>query len=151
MLALTLAGCSHRPNDFSAFSHVDDPGWRYGDTFVYMPQIADSVATGTMRVAVRHTNDYPYANLYVELSYQAVDPDGHLRLQADTVCIELADAYGHWLGSGLGHSYQKADTLSRDFTLISGAPLRVRHVMRADTVPGIEQVGFIFESNDTEQ
>ncbi len=140
-----LASCSAHDNDYSAFSAIDSEGWDYGRTYVYRPAIADSVADGTLRVAVRHTNDYPYRNLWLEVAYQVQAPDSTVSFRTDTVNMQLADVYGNWLGSGLGTSFQKADTVSTDFRLIPGAPVRVHHIMRVDRLEGLEQVGIIFE------
>lgn len=140
-----LASCSAHDNDYSAFSTIDDGGWEYGKSFVYRPQIEDSVAEGTLRVVTRHSNDYPYRNLWLEISYQVENADGDIAFRKDTINMHLADVYGNWLGAGLGPSFQKADTVSSDFRLISGAPIRLRHIMRADMISGIEQVGIIFE------
>jgi len=145
-MLLSIA-CSYNPDDYSCFSNIDpDDGWAYGRSFVYMPEIGDSMARGSLALMVRHTNDYPYSNLWVEVeSHRPVD-GGHVELHRDTFCIELADVYGNWFGSGLGTSFQKVDTVYADFVMTDGAPLRLRHVMRPDTVIGIEQVGFIFNA-----
>lgn len=133
---LTLCSCSYNPNDYSCFSHIDpEEGWRYGDTFVYLPEIADSVARGTLSLYVRHTNDYPFSNLWVELQTQQ---------RRDTICLELADVYGNWHGTGLGSSFQLQEVVLPSFTMVNEAPLRLRHIMRPDSVTGIEQVGLIF-------
>lgn len=145
--ALTLcAACSYNPNDYSCFSNINpDEGWKYGLTMIYMPEIADSITTGQLAVMVRHTNDYPFSNLWVELESQQ-NADGHITFRRDTFCIELADPYGNWYGTGLGTSFQKVDTVYADFELTNAAPLRLRHVMRPEHVKGIEQVGLIFNA-----
>ncbi|MDE6535604.1 MAG: gliding motility lipoprotein GldH [Muribaculaceae bacterium] len=145
LLGLLMSACSAPDNDYSAFSTVDPDGWAYGHTFVYRPEIADSVAHGTLRLMARHSNDYPYRNLWLEVSYQQLHADSTISFRRDTVNLTLADLYGNWLGTGLGTSFQATDTVSADFQLISGAPIRVRHIMRQDFVPAIEQIGIIFE------
>lgn len=144
---LLCAACSYNPDDYSCFSNIDpNSGWKYGSTFVYLPELQDSLASGVLTLLVRHTNDYPYSNLWVEVESQQPAPNGHIALLRDTFCIDLADVYGNWLGSGSGASFQKVDTLYADFDLVDGAPLRLRHIMRPDRINGIEQVGFIFNS-----
>lgn len=44
----------------------------------------------------------------------------------------------------MGLTFQLADTVYRDFTVYNGAPIRLRHIMRVDTVTGIEQIGISF-------
>ena len=61
--------------------------------------------------------------------------------RADTIQLVLADDFGRWYGSGSGVSYQYTDTLSRSFRAFRNKPLKLRNIMRRDTLPGIEQVG----------
>lgn len=146
LAAVSLAACDYNPNDYSCFSAIDpSQGWEYGTTLVYIPEIEDSTANGTLTLMVRHNNDYPYSNLWLELS--GLSREGQ-KLMCDTFCIELADVYGNWLGKGSGATFQRIDTLYRNFNLTDGAPLRLRHVMRADHVTGLEQVGLIFNANN---
>ncbi len=143
--ALAAAGCSRHLNDFSQFATLPEQGWAYNDTLSFNADI-DSVATGTLQIAVRHTNDYPYRNLYVEVTI----PEADGSLLRDTVDLRLSDVYGNWLGSGLGTSFQCAGTIDRKVTLRRGAHITVRHVMRPDPVTDIEQVGLLFEGDDSE-
>ncbi|MBD5281667.1 MAG: gliding motility lipoprotein GldH [Muribaculaceae bacterium] len=145
LFGLLMSACSAPDNDYSAFSTVDPDGWEYGHTYVYRPEISDSIARGTLCVMARHSNDYPYRNLWLEVSYQQLHPDSTITFRRDTVNFTLADLYGNWTGSGLGTSFQATDTVATDFMLISGAPIRVRHIMRQDRIPEIEQIGIIFE------
>lgn len=147
--ALTLcAACSYNPDDYSCFGDVDPvAGWGYGSKFIYLPKIQDSIASGQLKLMVRHTNDYPYSNLWLELETQQPADSGHVMVVRDTICVELADIYGNWLGSGLGVSFQKVDTIYADFSLANGAPLKLRHIMRPEKVTGLEQVGVIFQAN----
>lgn len=147
-LVAALGACSYNQNDYSCFSDIDADGWDADDTFVYTPQLADSTAVGTLSLMVRHTNDYPYSNLWVELETQQPADSGRLEVRLDTFCIELADIYGNWYGKGLGPSFQYSDTLRTDFTLFNDSPVRLRHIMRPQKVTGLEQVGIIFEAND---
>ncbi|MCM1309717.1 MAG: gliding motility lipoprotein GldH [Bacteroides sp.] len=153
LTALIFAcSCSYNKNSYSCFSDIDPiEGWDYGKTYVYLPEIGDSLADGTLALLVRHTNDYPYSNLWVEVESQSVKPDGHLKISCDTFCIDLADVYGNWYGRGQGTTFEKTDTLYINYTLINHAPIRLRHVMRPERVMGIEKVGLIFTANSDEK
>lgn len=136
-----LTGC--HGHETSAYTDIPPHGWVYGDTVKMMPTDADStlILTGDIALVVRHTNDYAYSNMYVRLEYS--DPD---TIQADTLNITLADPYGNWLGKGLGVSYQRADTVEWGVTIDASKPIKVSHIMRADTLKAVEQVGIIFLS-----
>lgn len=143
-----LTACSYNHNDYSCFTDIDPvEGWDYARTLVYMPEPADSIAEGMLLFYVRHSNDYPYSNLWIEVESQQPLPDGHVAARLDTFCIELADIYGNWHGKGRGTSFQLTDTLATRMLLPAGAPLRLRHIMRPEHVRGIEKVGLIFKAS----
>lgn len=139
IISLCLGACAPGHNDYSDFRDINPAGWVYNDTLTFTPAIGDSIATGTLMVALRHSNDYAYRNLWVEIEYQdATNP------RRDTLNIGLADIYGRWHGSGFGARYQLTDTVSRRATLTTGQPVKIRHIMRDDTLGGIDQVGIMF-------
>lgn len=138
-LALTLvfSACRLRHNDYSDFRTFDNDGWAYCDTVVFTPEFADSVVEQPLTVCVRHSNGYPYSNLWLELEYAVNDST----TRTDTLQLVLADDFGRWHGKGSGVSYQYTDTVSRRFKAFSHRPLKLRNIMRRDTLPGIEQIG----------
>lgn len=139
IISLCLGACAPGHNDYSDFHNIPTAGWAYNDTLTYIPTIGDSIASGMLVVALRHSNDYAYSNLWLEVVYEdATKP------RRDTLNIRLADIYGRWHGSGFGARYQIADTLARDVTLTTSRPVRIRHIMRDDTLRGIDQVGVLF-------
>lgn len=139
MITLCLGACSPGHNDYSSYITVAEDGWAYGDTIVFLPDsmLNDSVMTAEIKIAVRHAGDYSYSNLWVEVSHYS--PDGIS--SRDTVDIPLADVYGRWLGNGFGAEYQKEAVVVRQAAVDMRRPVTVRHVMRVDTLRGIEQVG----------
>lgn len=139
-ILLCLAACTSGHNSYSAYTTIPEKGWAYEDSLSFTPVEIDSVAQGQLIIGVRHSSSYPFANLWLELTYYA----DSVRQERDTVCVELCDRFGRWYGKGLGASFQKADTLSFPVTLMRGMPVGLRHVMRVDTLPGIEQAGIIF-------
>lgn len=147
--ALVAAACysdtsvsSGDDNYFSAFKSPADTRWVYDDHAVFMPDtLRDSVSTGGMLLlSVRHTNGYPYRNLWLELSW----PDDKDSIRTDTINVILADVYGNWNGKGMGVSWQHTDTISKNYTLVRRRPMTLRHIMRSDTLEGIEQIGLIY-------
>lgn len=138
-ILLCLGACVPGHNDYSDFRNIDVDGWSYGDTLEFHPVIGDSTARGVLTLALRHSNSYLYSNLWLEVSYF-----NDTRSVTDTLNVPLADIYGRWYGSGFGARYQVSDTVALDVTLHRDKPIRVRHIMRADTLRGIEQVGLNF-------
>ena len=140
--ALLFTACGLGERDYSRWESLPPSGWLYTDTVVLLPVDTsltdnDSIVDGAVKVALRHSNDYPYSNIWLELTYHT---DNH-RLVRDTLDIRLADVYGRWLGSGFGASYQREVTVSPAAVIDITRPVALRHIMRVDTLQGIEQVG----------
>lgn len=142
--AMIVISCGQQ-KESGKFHAVDASGWLYGDTLQYelVSVDSDSVWTGDIAVAIRHAASYPYSNLWLELSFPPSDS-----ITADTLNVLLADAYGNWLGRGLGLSFQRVDTVLHNITLPIPTTLSLRHIMRSDRITDIEQIGLIFISND---
>lgn len=145
---MLLTACAPDPDDASVYENLPESGWCYGDTLELRPRMADSLATGTLMVAVRHDGSYPYSDLYMEVSYRANPADvADKRIHRDTVRMTVADPYGRWTGRGFGASYQNEATLSHRVTLRDSGEVALRHIMRTDTLRGIVQAGIIFTAD----
>ncbi|MCM1483961.1 MAG: gliding motility lipoprotein GldH [Muribaculaceae bacterium] len=132
-----MTGCSERHSGYSSFAETDPHGWAYGDTLTFTASMLDSTHTRQIDAAIRHSGDYMYRNLWLEVSYRSAD--GIMR--RDTVEMVLADMFGRWIGSGFGPSYQMQVPVAKDVPLADSTQIHVRHIMRVDTLQGIQQVG----------
>ena len=137
---LTAASCDRPSYRLSQWHTLDNGGWAYADTLTFNNDDADTLEVGRVVVGVRHTANYPYSNLWMEMTYDA----GDTIPARDTVEVRLADAFGHWQGSGSGSSYQFTDTVIPRHRIVPGTRVRLRHIMRMDTVPELEQIGLTF-------
>ncbi len=146
-LALLVA-CSRGERDYSSWEQLPADGWAYTDTVSLLPVDTsltdnDSIIDGTLHVALRHNNAYPYSNIWLELTYHSDGP----WLMRDTINMPLADLYGRWLGSGFGTGYQRDLTVSPRSRIDLTRPVALRHIMRVDTLRGIEQVGIFIKNS----
>ena len=136
-LAILMNSCGQTDTaDGADFRSVEPHGWAYGDTlsFVMTP---DSSATA-IGVTVRHEASYKYANLWLEIAVEGSDTT-----IVDTMNVRLSDKYGRHIGQGSGVSFLKTDTLPGLYTISDTTMIRVRHIMRVDTLEGIEQIGIL--------
>lgn len=142
-LFLTAACSNH--TEHSGFTTIDPDGWIYGDTVRFCPADTDSIAFPLYDVVivVRNNNDYEYSNLWLRLDYQCRDS-----VHTDTLNIRLADDFGNWLGKGTGGSYQRCDTVLHGVPLDPAREIKVSHIMRTDTLGGIEQFGIIVKKSN---
>jgi gliding motility-associated lipoprotein GldH len=142
LAVLTMAlcsSCSAPSNDYAEYINLPQEGWKYGDTLRFTPVHPDSICRGRLVVGIRHENDFPYTSLWLETTLE----DGGKR-RVDTLEIPLADDFGSWTGRGIGASFQATDTLPGSFLHRSGAKVKIRQIMRCDTLTGISQVGIFF-------
>jgi len=144
LLLLAAAACTPErnggsdislPSGYSSFTDIDESGWRYSDTLRFD---VDADAEGELRVAVRHSVDYPYSNLWLEVTLPGTDS---LHPERDTLHLELADPFGLWRGKGVGPTRQAEAVVRPHVSLDSGQTVMLRHIMRLDTLPAIEQAG----------
>lgn len=150
LLTMLLGACSPGKRDYSRWDNLPASGWVYGDTVSLLPADTslhdnDSLVTGALRVALRHSSDYPYSNLWLEVTYHS----DRRRMMRDTLDITLADVFGRWLGSGFGASYQQSVLVSPSAVVDITRPVSVRHIMRVDTLRGIDQIGVSISSEST--
>lgn len=134
-LSLICCACeSVIPERNSSFTDLPSSGWAYGDTVLLAPPPSTGKVT---RLTLRHTDAYPYRNLWIEISQRHYDGRGSTR---DTVDIEMCDVYGQWHGSGFGDSYQITVRLPHE---LDTTDISLRHIMRVDTLREITQIGII--------
>lgn len=132
LIAIAAACAKSDERDESCFVHLPNQGWLYGDTVTLSFVATESVPN----LAIRHRDSYPYRNLWLELTRQ-LDSATYI---VDTLNIELCNAYGRWHGNGFGGSYQFKFPLSESMRV---SPITVRHIMRVDTLRGIEDIGIV--------
>lgn len=137
-VALLVSACAHHEGA-SEWKDIEDARWTYGDTLVFNAARTDSVPANLFVMTIRHTDGYEYANVWLEMAYLNADS-----LVADTFNIALADEFGHWLGSGNGVTFQYTDTLKPSRKVDLASPLRLRHIMRVDTLTEIERIGLTY-------
>lgn len=144
--ASVICGCDN--GEKSIFHNIPPEGWAYGDTLYFKVSDADStsITTGDIIVVIRHSNAYEFSNIWLNLRYFTEDT-----LVNDTVNLRLADDYGNWYGKGMGVSYQRTDTVARHVSIDASRPIKAWHIMRADTLPDIEQVGVIFTTTNNQK
>ncbi len=136
MLMLSLASCTATSDESTGFTTLPEQGWAYGDTVSFIIGPGRPVDRGIVEVSLRHDNNYPYRNVWLEMSYRQDET-----ISRDTVNIELCDLYGRWHGKGFGASYQISGRLPHRLTVDSCLEVNIRHIMRVDTLKGIEMIG----------
>lgn len=152
ILVMASTACSGVNNDSSQYVNIPPEGWAYKDTLAYPMSLTDSIVAGTFTIAVDHTPQYRYSNLWLELTYASCDNGSTTKICRDTLCMIMADSAGNWRGTGIASSYQ-LESEPLDVVINSRHEVTLRHIMRTDTLRQIGRVGLFFKAaeNTTSQ
>ena len=128
---------------YSQFFPISSGEWHVDSVASFDYQIADKEAGYQVLVYVRHTECYPYQNMWLFLD------NG---LQRDTIEFYLADDRGQWLGDKhhgfiempvfIEQNYHFPDTGAYDMT--------IQHGMRDSLLRGITDIGVEIKRNGQE-
>lgn len=126
---------------FSDFEDVSPTGWSKDEPvrFAFVVTEQDTAMSYDMLLHVRHTDAYPYQNLwfFVETDY----PDALHRV--DTLEFFLADERGRWLGRGRNGHIRMPILYEQQvhFADTGQVQVIVRQGMRTDLLRGVTQIG----------
>lgn len=139
---ISLSSC-HKSDLTTDYTDLPGNGWAYGDSisfFMHRDSVSKSKA-GNLSLGIRHTGDYPYCNLWLEVTTS--DAKGVSRV--DTVNVDLCDSFGRWYGHGFGNSFQITVPVASDIRLDTLTKVNITHIMRVDTLVGLTQLGVFYE------
>ncbi len=141
-LSLCLASCTSR-TVYSEFQDVPHSGWAADSAFSFTFDITDTLSAYDLLIHVRHTQQYPYQNMW--LFVEGVTPTGS---GTDTIEFYLADQRGQWLGNGWGNLREMPVLYMHNVTFpASGSyTCRISQGMRDETLRGINDIGLTIET-----
>jgi len=95
IVLLLFISCS-KPPFFTRYKNIDNNTWAIDKSIDFNIAVTDTLSAYNIFINIRNTDQYPYSNLFLVVTetYQ------NTILQIDTLEYEMADARGHWLGSG---------------------------------------------------
>ncbi len=144
-LIVMAASFSRGERDYSRWTSIPDKGWAFGDTLYLLPTDTtlpdnDTIVRRRLHIGLTHDNDYPYSNVWLEVTVT-----GSGKRYRYTLDIPLADVYGRWIGSGFGSDYQRDVIVTTDADIDLTSPIEVRHIMRLDTLQGLNRIGILVD------
>ena len=121
------------------YEPVPASGWLAESPVRMEVPVSDTLERYDVALRLRHTDDYPYSNLWLFVT--TVAPDNTTTV--DTVNIRLSDEYGRWLGSGIGASLQYEFLYRRAFRFDRSGlwHIVIQQGMQDSELPGITAVG----------
>jgi gliding motility-associated lipoprotein GldH len=106
--------------------------------------LSDSVNEYQVLINIRHTDRYPYQNLWLFVDLQR----DSILLRRDTIEAQMANERGEWQGQGISQYalpllYLEGQTLTQGEYTVS-----IQQGMRTEKLPGITEVGVRIEVSE---
>ncbi|MGC4058305.1 MAG: gliding motility lipoprotein GldH [Chitinophagaceae bacterium] len=174
LLPLILIGSCIQSPYFQKTYDIPGNKWKldYHPSFVL--DIEDTTIHYNISFLIRHTNNYPYSNIWLKLGIKG---PGDTTFTNTRVEVPLATPQGQWLGTGMGEIYEQRRMIVVDHNAIPVTldlvslsensynnlfskkgryEIRLEHNMRDNMLPDVLQVGLRIEksskrSNDVKQ
>jgi gliding motility-associated lipoprotein GldH len=145
-LGLAALACQEGPLVQSVTSFSEDQ-W-YQDSVIHVDvNVTDTQAVYRVSFQIRHSNAYPYSNLYLFREIRSA----HQTEYQDTVDIRLANEAGAWNGSGVG-ALKTLELPYRQAGLRFPKPgtyrFRFQHGMRDEPLVGIRDFALTIEKEE---
>lgn len=133
--SIILVACNNS-TIFSEFKTMDSVSWCQDSILTYEYEINDTTSLYTILINVRHTEIYPYQNMWLFVD----DMQKH-----DTIEFFLADDRGRWLGNGKNGLIEMPILYEQHYTFPHSGiyTLQIRQGMRESELKGISDVGLI--------
>lgn len=133
--SILFAACS-KTTIYSEFRNIDSLSWNKDSILRYEYEIEDTTSLYTILLCVRHTEIYPYQNMWLFVD----DLPKH-----DTLEFFLADDRGRWLGNGKNGIIEMPVLYEQHYTFPHSGKysMEVRHGMRDEWLSGISDVGLV--------
>lgn len=139
-----LLGCNQPDLVFEQYQQLPPAGWHQDSAVVFEVSIQEVEPAYFIRLNLRHTVEYPLANLYLFREIK----QGESRAFGDTVNISLADAYGEWNGDGFGDLRTLSVPYRPEpvhFKKPGTYTFYLKQGMRLTPLPGIQDIGISLE------
>lgn len=144
----TFALISCRPSpQFQEYYSLPSSSWdlRYKPKFELM--IDDTAAAYQLFLLIRHTDAYPYSNIWIGMDSQSPGDStwAHSRIE-----VPLSAPSGQWLGRGAGELWEQRVPINTPdnpafFPKKGKYTLRLQHEMRRNPLPEVLTIGLRVE------
>jgi len=136
--SLLLSACG-RTTLYSNYQAVDINGWQMDSLLTFTVPVTDTVNAYNVILHVRHTDGYPYQNMWLFVTDGLSVDKGAAK--TDTIEFYLANDRGQWLGNG--RSLIDMPVLYRERHIFTDSlyTIRIQQGMRDIQLPGISDIG----------
>lgn len=144
-----LTSCNSKPY-YEEYIEIPVSGWHEDSVAQFKLKVDDTISDFLVGINLRNNNQYPFSNIY--LFREIYSPKG-LEFR-DTMEFFLADAYGQWLGKGVGelktNQWQFASRGLR-FKKRGTYTFTLTQAMREENLIGVEDVGITIFKSDSKK
>ncbi len=118
-------------------------GWFYGEAKTFDVEILDTAIAYNMYVNIRHTDEYPYNNLWLKLNTTL--PDG--TIQENKINVELSTPTGEWTGNCIDGICYTTVLVQHNFALQQKGKymFSMEQDMRMNPIPYLLDIGIKVE------
>jgi len=156
LIFVLLAGCQPSPQ-YQKHVTVPAKGWSYNFQPQFRIEIKDTTAAYRLFFIIRHTNAYPFSNIWLRLrtkgpgETQFKEERFEVTLASPTAVLPDGSLSGGWLGRGMGQVWeQRMPLVTKQQPLTFSKPgiytFRLAQDMRLNPLPEIIQVGLRMEN-----
>lgn len=139
LMAALLTACG--PDAvYEEYVEVPESGWYRDSTITFSVEIEDTASPYQVVWYLRNNNEYAYSNIYL---FRKVSSQRGVEF-SDTAQFALADAYGKWLGKGVGELKTNTWPFKQQLLFFNHEgtyTFTLRQAMRTDYLRGVEDVG----------
>lgn len=140
-----LGGCMPAPY-YQKVEGIPQNAWTYTFNPSFTFEITDTTTTYQPYFIIRHTQAYPYCNLWIWLT---IKTPGDSVAKKERINITLAEATGKWMGRGMGEIYEQHMPLKLGDSLQIGKAgtytITLEQNMRINPLPEVLNVGLRVE------
>ena len=129
---------------FERLQNVDNASWQSAQIPELKLTISDTVSTYNVFLVIRHTNQYAYRNLWLNVGVKQ-PADTAFKYQPFNVQLAAND---RWLGNGMDDIFENRQLLFPQpvkFSRVGDVTFSLQHTMRQNPLPGVLQVGIRIE------
>lgn len=129
---------------YEQLHNIPGGDWKSGDKLSFSLTVKDTAAGYNFFATIRHTNMYPYRNIWVRLGLKMPGSDSATFQDFE---LPLADNE-KWLGAGMNDVYErrvKLFGLPQHFSKAGMVEFTLQQIMRDDPLPGVLQAGMRIE------
>lgn len=118
--------------------------WNEKNIPAFTFNITDTTSDYDMYFLMRHTEAYPYSNIW--LNIKTIFPDGDSSAQSK-IEIPLANEDGKWSARGFDEIWEHRSLIASPlhFSKPGAYTIRLQHIMRVETLPEIISIGIRLE------